>query len=81
MPKSPPDTGDSRVRYFFHISNGDDTVRDDEGMVLSSIGEAMFQIAVIAAELAQEAAFAGYTVYVSDEQGNEISRIQVCSAI
>lgn len=66
------------MRYFFHVSNGIDSIRDEEGMTLSGAGEAMLQARVIAAELTQDAEYRrGYTLYVLDEAGTLVCSVPI----
>ena len=66
------------MQYFFHVSNGIDTIRDEEGMALAGPGEAMLQARVIAAELTQDAEYRrGYTLYVLDRGGSLVCSVPI----
>jgi hypothetical protein len=66
------------MRYFFHVSDGSNTINDDEVTLLSGPAVALLQAAIIAAELAQDGgSYNGYVVYVTDEQGNDIGKVPV----
>jgi hypothetical protein len=69
------------MRYFFHVSDGSNTIYDDKGSFLPGPEVALLQAAIIAAELAQDGdSYKGYVVYVTDERGNEIGQVPVITA-
>jgi hypothetical protein len=62
--------------YHFHIRNGVQYL-DQTGSVFSSPNKAIAQASVIAAELAQDGSWDASSIYVMDEQGNEIARVPI----
>ena len=66
------------TRYYLHVSNGIDTIGDEDGIVLAGPGEAMPQARVIAAEPAPDAEYRmGYVLYVLDESGNLVCSVPI----
>jgi hypothetical protein len=65
------------VRYFFHVSDHT-TYKDAVGRSFSSVEIAIAHASVIASELAIEAEdYVGYSVCVTDDQGNEVARVPI----
>jgi hypothetical protein len=67
-------TGGSR--FYFHIRNGR-RYPDDTGSAFASAQEAVAHASVLAAELAQDDSWEGFSISVTDEQGREIARVAV----
>jgi hypothetical protein len=69
------------VRYFFHVSNGNDfndqVGKDEVGYRFSDPEDAKAHAAVVARELAEDDDWDGYRVLVIDEHGNEIARVPI----
>jgi hypothetical protein len=63
-------------RYYFHICNGR-TYADDDGTRFSTPDRARAHASVIAAELATDGGWTGYTVLLHDKQRNEIARFPI----
>jgi hypothetical protein len=65
------------VRYFFHVSDHT-TYKDEVGRSFSNVEIAKAHATDIARELAIEAEdFVGYSVCVTDDQGNEVARVPI----
>jgi hypothetical protein len=70
-----------KKRYFFHVSDGSNTIYDENGSFLSGPEVTLLQAAIIAAELAQDGdSYKGYVVHVTDERGKEIGQVPVIAA-
>jgi len=67
-------TGGSR--FYFHVCNGR-RYPDDTGSAFASAQEAIAHGSVLAAELAQDDSWEGFSISVMDEQGLEIARVAV----
>jgi hypothetical protein len=67
-------TGGSR--FYFHVCNGR-RYPDDTGSAFASAQEAIAHGSVLAAELAQDDSWEGFSISVMDEQGREIARVAV----
>jgi hypothetical protein len=66
------------ARFFFHISNGKTTLKDEGGEEFADVAEAMGQAAVIARELADDDhQWRGHSVVVVDEHGREIGQAPI----
>jgi len=63
-------------RLYFHICNGR-RYPDDTGSAFASAQEAIAHGSVLAAELAQDDSWEGFSISVMDEQGREIARVAV----
>ena len=62
------------MRYYFHIIANNERYDDEVGQHCSGIEAATARAAVVADELAQDTGWAGFSVMVIDEHGNEIVR-------
>jgi hypothetical protein len=69
-PKPSAQSAQLQSRYFFHLSNGD-TYPDTSGTPLSK-EEAIAYAIRVAAELAEEGDWDGYSVSLADANGNQI---------
>jgi hypothetical protein len=68
------------VRYFFHVMNHT-AYKDEVGRSFSDVGIAIAHATVIARELAIEAEhYVGFSVCVTDDQGNEMARVPIANA-
>jgi hypothetical protein len=67
-------TGGSR--FYFHIRNGR-RYPDDTGSAFASAQDAVAHASVLAAELAQDDSWEGFSISVTDEPGREIARVAV----
>jgi hypothetical protein len=65
-----------RSRFYFHICNGR-RYPDDTGSAFASAQEAVAHASVLAAELAQEDSWEGFSISMMDEQGREIARVAI----
>ena len=66
------------VRYFFHVMSDHTAYRDEVGRSFSNVEIAKAHATVIARELAIEAEdYVGYSVCVTDDQGNEVARVPI----
>ena len=59
------------MRYFFHVV-GPSRYQDADGSKFAQVEDAIAHAALIASELAMDGGFAGYSILVVDEAGNEI---------
>ena len=66
------------MRYFFHVMSEHTTYKDEVGRSFSNVEIAKAHATVIARELAIEAEdYVGYSVCVTDDQGNEVARVPI----
>jgi hypothetical protein len=65
------------LRYFFHVTDGMSTFKDEEGQNFSSLDDAKANAMVIASELAVDETYRGCTIWVTDDQGNEVARVVI----
>ena len=66
------------VRYFFHVMSDHTAYKDEVGRSFSNVEIAKAHATVIARELAIEAEdYVGYSVCVTDDQGNEVARVPI----
>jgi hypothetical protein len=65
-----------RTRYYFHVSNGGQFL-DETGEEFSTREEAIARALGLAAELAKEGDWSGYTITVTDEDGGTVARLAV----
>jgi hypothetical protein len=63
-------------RFYFHIDNGN-RYPDETGSVFSTPDEAAAHAFAIARELAQDASWHGYSVLVTDDQKQHITRVPI----
>jgi hypothetical protein len=63
-------------RFYFHIDNGS-RYPDEMGSVFSSFDEAAAHAFAIARELAQDASWHGYSVFVTDDRKQQITRVRI----
>ena len=66
-----------RMRYFFHTVGP--SYEDDNGSRFAQEKDAVAHATVIASQLADDDGFAGYSILVVDEEGNEIARIPIAT--
>jgi hypothetical protein len=66
----------SGMRYYFHIDNGS-RYPDETGSVFSTPDEAAAHAFAIARELAQDASWHGYSVFVTDDRKQQITRVRI----
>jgi hypothetical protein len=66
----------SGMRYYFHIDNGS-RYPDETGSVFSTPDEAAAHAFVIAHELAQDASWHGYSVFVTDDRKQQITCVRI----
>ena len=64
-------------KFFFHFMRGDKIVSDEDGTPCEDRQEALAVAGAAAAELTGENEYAGGTLVVLDEGGNEIGRIPI----
>ena len=65
-------------RYFFHVRNGHKTTyQDDVGRRLDDVQQAKIHADFVAEEFASDAGWAGYSVVIVDDHGNEIGSIEI----
>ena len=66
------------VRYFFHVMSDGTAFKDAVGRSFSSVEIAIAHASVIASELAVEAEnYVGFSVCVTDHNGNEVARVPI----
>jgi hypothetical protein len=63
-------------RFYFHIVNGS-RYPDETGSVFSRTGDAVAHAFVLAKELAQDDSWHGSSILVTDDQGQEITRVEI----
>jgi hypothetical protein len=63
-------------RFYFHVDNGN-RYPDETGSVFSSPEDAAAHALVLARELAQDGSWHGSSVLVTDDWGQEISRVRI----
>jgi hypothetical protein len=63
-------------RFYFHIDNGS-RYPDETGSVFSTPDEAAAHAFAIARELAQDASWHGYSVFVTDDRKQQITRVRI----
>ncbi len=63
-------------RLYFHIVNGT-RYPDETGSVFSTIGDAVAHAFVLAQELAQDESWQGYSILVTNDRGQEITRVEI----
>jgi hypothetical protein len=77
---SPPNISDHGNRFYFHIDNHiDDGSRypDETGTVFSTPSDAAAHALILAKELAQDISWQGFSVRVTNDQGQEITRVRI----
>jgi hypothetical protein len=65
------------LRYFFHVTNGSITLKDEVGQDLFSLDAVKAQAGVVATELAQDDGYEGWAVRVVDNHGKEVMHFHV----
>jgi hypothetical protein len=65
------------LRYFFHVTDGTNILKDEEGQNFSALDDAKAKATVIASELAHDEAYRWWVLCVTDEQGNEVTRVAI----
>ena len=63
-------------RFYFHIVNGS-RYPDETGSVFYRTGDAVAHAFVLAKELAQDDSWHGSSILVTDDQGQEITRVEI----
>jgi hypothetical protein len=63
-------------RFYFHIDNGS-RYPDETGSVFSNLDEAAAHAFAIARELAQDASWHGYSIFVTDDRKQQITRVRI----
>jgi hypothetical protein len=63
-------------RFYFHIVNGT-RYPDETGSVFSTIGDAVAHAVVLAQELAQDESWQGSSILVTNDRGQEITRVEI----
>ncbi|MEA2345814.1 MAG: hypothetical protein QOF63_3983 [Thermoanaerobaculia bacterium] len=63
-------------RFYFHVDNGN-RYPDETGSVFSSPEDAAAHALVLARELAQDASWHGSSILLTDDWGQEISRVRI----
>src|SRR4051794_7601760 len=64
------------TRYYFHVVNGRQ-YRDAVGRVFRTREEATAHASVLASELARDKGWAGFTVFLTDDDGEIVAQIPV----
>jgi len=64
-------------QYFFHIRDGENLIRDDEGLSLSDLSAAKAEGLMSAADIARQPTYVsdGSSIEVSDQAGTILDRI------
>ena len=65
-----------RNRFYFHVDNGS-RYPDETGSVFSTADDATAHAIVVAQELAQDSGWHGFSILVTDDRGQEISRVRI----
>jgi hypothetical protein len=69
------------AHYFFAVTNGKSTFKDEAGRTFSSLEDARAHAVVIAGELVADGPdYARFEVVVTDGQGHEYARVAVGQA-
>lgn len=69
---------ETKLRYFFDISDGTSMFEDDHGQTFATLKEAKAAASVFAAELATDSGqYRGFEIYVTDEDGNDVARLPI----
>jgi hypothetical protein len=63
--------------YYFHITAGTRTFRDDVGRNFGNCAAAEGHAVVIASELAADDGWEGFSVVVEDNDGGEVIRVPI----
>jgi hypothetical protein len=63
-------------RYYFHVSNGE-IYSDENGTCFPSDQEAIAYGSRVAQELSEERGWSGYSIAITDGDGDEIARLPV----
>jgi hypothetical protein len=64
------------IRFYFHVDSGS-RYSDEAGSVFLTADEAAAHASVLARELAQDDSWHGSSILVTDDQGQEISRVRI----
>jgi hypothetical protein len=68
-------------RFYFDVENGQDTIRDEEGVEAASLDEALAEARSVIDEMADEVQAADpsgtWTLVVRDAAGSPVSRIAI----
>jgi hypothetical protein len=65
------------VRYHFLVTNEERTFKDEDGRVFASSAGAEAHAVIIAAELAADESWQGFSVVVENEEGQEVARVAI----
>jgi hypothetical protein len=65
------------LQYFFHVTDGHSTYRDESGSLHLSFADAYAEASRIAGELARDGAGPGFTVCMVEQDGNEVARVPI----
>lgn len=65
------------AHYYFHVSDGERTFKDEVGRTFATPVEAEGHAVVIASELAAEDGWQGFSVIIETKEGCEITRVAV----
>jgi len=69
-------------RYYFHLTDGDETLDDPEGLELAGEAAALDEASRLARELAQgklkdERDWSGWMVAITDESGRQLDSVPI----
>lgn len=68
-------------RFYFDVENGEDMIRDEDGVEVSSLEEALAEARTVIAEMADEVCDAdpdrSWTLVVRDTSGRPVGRLPI----
>jgi hypothetical protein len=64
-------------QYFFHVTDGHSTYRDENGSLHLSFADAYAEASRIAGELARDGAGPGFMVCMVEHDGNEVACVPI----
>jgi hypothetical protein len=65
------------TRYFFHVVCQGSAYRDAHGQDFANLEDAKARATMIARKLAQQAAYAGCSIFIADEQEKELAHVPI----
>ena len=72
-----PMVGRQLVRYYFYVTNGERTFKDEDGRAFASSADAEAHAVIVATELAATEGWQGFSVVVENEEGHEVARVPI----
>ena len=65
------------VRYYFYVTNGERTFKDEDGRAFASSADAEAHAVIVATELAATEGWQGFSVIVENEEGHEVALVPI----